>query len=86
MAKGNIVEFNRQSAAAAVKRTLRSRLHVADIIANENVSPPVFHFILTGLESPEIIYWGQCASLAEAEEGAKAMLKFYEGHASSFAQ
>ena len=85
MAKNNVVEFNRQGAASAVKRTLKSRTHVADLIANESVTPPVFHFIITTQDSPEIIYWGQCTSLDEAEEGAKAMLKFYEGHASSFA-
>ena len=86
MAKNNVVEFNRQSAASAVKRSFSSRSHVADIIANENVQPPVFHFIVTLKGSSEIVYWGQTASLREAEEGAKAMLKFYDGHAANFAQ
>ena len=85
MAKGNVVEFNRQSAASAVKRTLTSRTHTADIIANENVEPAVFHFIITGKDSPEIVYWGQTQDFAEALDAAQAMLKFYEGHASSFA-
>lgn len=86
MAKSNVVEFNRQSAASAVKQTIASRSHLADIICNDNVSPAVYHFIITGKKSPEIVYWGQTSDFEEAVEAAKAMLKFYEGHASTFAQ
>lgn len=86
MARDNVVEFHRRSAGSAVKQTLASRTHVADIVSNESVTPPVFHFIVTRKDSPEIIYWGQASSHDEAIEGASAMLKFYEGHASTFAQ
>jgi hypothetical protein len=86
MAKGTVVEFNRQSAVSAVKRTLTSRTHTADIIANETANPPIFHFIVTGKDSPEIIYWGQTQDLNEAIDAAQAMLKFYEGRAASVSQ
>ena len=85
MSKGNVVEFNRQSAGAAVKHTLASRTHVADIVCNDKADPAVFHFIITRKDSAEIIYWGQAGDYEEAMEAAQAMLKFYESRASTFA-
>lgn len=86
MSRSNVVQFNRQSASSAVRQTLASRTHLADVVSNEAATPPIFHFIITRKDSPAIIYWGQAASYDEAVEGAQAMLKFYEGHASTFAQ
>jgi len=54
-------------------RRLKSQLlhgsYVAEFFVSQD-SPPVFHHLITAQGSREILFWGQCRSLKEAERDA----------------
>jgi hypothetical protein len=50
-----------------------------DLIAQfyrSNDDPPVYHYIITRQNSPEIIAWSQCTSLADCQRDAGAAMRY----------
>jgi hypothetical protein len=46
----------------------------ADIFHNPQIDPPTWHFIVTRVQSAEILYWGQEPSLDRARDAANVLL------------
>ena len=49
--------------------------YVAEITVNRKSVPPLFHYIVTKKDSPEILEWGQTVSVHAANARARVALK-----------
>lgn len=57
------------------KKQLSHNGYVADFFVNAKYDPPVYHYIITSKESPEIVSWGQERSMDAAEAEALRCMK-----------
>lgn len=48
--------------------------HAAHIFVSQSASDPIFHYTVQRVGSPEILYWGQESSMADAEFAVQEIL------------
>ncbi|MGI9101766.1 MAG: hypothetical protein ACR2IF_04905 [Terriglobales bacterium] len=46
----------------------------ADVVTDSRVNPPIHHWIVQRQGSPEVVHWGQEASLEAAESAASSFM------------
>lgn len=69
------VRFNREAAAAAIVETLQEGPYMADLFANDQVQPAVYHYIITRRGSSEILDWGQTFSMDSSRNAAEEWME-----------
>jgi len=47
----------------------------ADIIVDQKTDPPIHHWIIQKIGSPEILFWGQEYTYEQAESGARSCMQ-----------
>ncbi len=68
------LRFNRDAATSAIVETLQDGPYLADLFANDQVQPPVYHYIITRRGSSEILDWGQTFSMDSSRRMAEEWL------------
>jgi hypothetical protein len=66
-----ILNFRTEARRVEGKRTLEADGFVADIFVNEQVDPPVHHYVVMKKGSIEILAWGQERSAEVADRAAR---------------
>jgi hypothetical protein len=74
-----VIEFHREAAASAAATSVAIGGFVADFFAQDATGPRV-HYIVTSANSPEIVTWGEAASLGRARAAFK---RWAEKHANA---
>ena len=64
------LRFNRDAATSAIVETLQDGPYMADLFANEQVEPAIYHYIITRHGSTEILDWGQTFSMESCRNAA----------------
>ncbi len=71
---GKVLHFHRAAAHPQAVASIEQNGFASDIFHNPSLQPLTWHFIITRLGDPEILYWGQENSLARARHASSAML------------
>lgn len=66
--------FNREAALSSIAETIEEGSYFADLFENQQVAPPVYHYIITQRGSTEILDWGQGFSLDSMRQQAEDWL------------
>jgi hypothetical protein len=68
------LRFNREAAFNSIAETIQDGFYFADLFANQNLQPPIFHYIITRRGSTEILDWGQGFSMDAIRQQAVSWL------------
>ncbi len=69
------LRFNRDAASRAIVETLQDGPYMADLFANEQVQPAIYHYIITRRGSSEILDWGQTFSMESSRTAAEQWME-----------
>jgi hypothetical protein len=72
--RSNVLRFNRAAASEQVTESVEQNGFASDIFHNPELTPPTWHFIISRVQSSEILYWGQERSLKQAQDASRAVL------------
>jgi hypothetical protein len=72
--RSNVLRFNRAAASDRVTESVEQNGFASDIFHNPELKPPAWHFIISRVQSSEILYWGQERSLEQAQAASRAVL------------
>jgi|1185.fasta_scaffold54523_3 hypothetical protein len=82
MPTNNVIEFHRKGASPYVKTSLRIGDYAADIFCNSNAVSNQYSYVITKLDSTEILNLGQADSLEQAQWDAEEVIRYIASAAS----